>query len=272
MHLAEVPEDAAPPEITAIYARIRHLTGAPMTALIWRHLATIPGALPEIWQAMGPVYESGAIQEAAWTGARESVTMPPASLSRDRLSAIGLDEQQQDAFVRVLDAYNRANPVNFVAVRAMMRRIATTAPGHTAPAGLPWSPPAPIGALPPMVPVAAIPPTIRRMIDDMASDPRLDRSRLVPSLYRHIVAFDPLVPAIHEALMPRFRSGEIPAGVRATASALDAKAQAIAAMLPPLPRLAAMGDVTATFERFSLVIPEMVVLGLILRRALDATA
>ncbi len=120
-----------------------------------------------------------------------------------------------------------------------------------------------------MVPVTAIPPAVRRMIDDMASDPRLDRSRLVPSLYRHLVTSGPLIPAIHAALMPRFRSGEIPAGVRATAAALDAKAKLVATMLPPLPRLAAMAGVTGTFDRFSLVIPEMVVLGLVLRRALD---
>ncbi len=269
-HLAEIDEATAPPGIAAIYARIRHLTGAPMTALIWRHIATFPGALAEVWQAIGPLYEAGLLQEAAWQGAHDSVRIAPASLSDEKLAAAGLDLDARAAYVRILDAYNRANPVNFVAVRALSMRMAAPAMPRMAYPVRAWTPPDPVPALPPMVAVPALALQDRRMIDVLSSDPDLDRSQVVPSLYRHLPPLGPVIEQIHTALRSRFDSGEIPSQVKATALVMDRAARQFAGMLPPIERLRAIDGVAITFERFSRLIPEMVVVGLLLRRGLQS--
>jgi hypothetical protein len=265
-HLAEIAEAAAPPDIAAIYARFRHLTGAPMTALIWRHLATFPGALSEAWAALGPLCEAGLVQEAAWSTAADTVAAPPSSLSGERLTSIGLDGPGLAAYVRVLDAYNRVNPVNFVAVRALARRLADPISAMMAMPRAAWAPPAPIGTLPPMAPVPSLPAEHRRLIDALVADPRLDRGDLVPSLYRHLTGWPALIPAISSDLAPRFASGEIGRLFAAVSAALDRQAEALSAMLPPLARLGSIDGVAETLERFSRLIPEMVVVGLLLRR------
>lgn len=268
-HLAEIDEATAPPEIAAIYARIRHLTGAPMTALIWRHIATFPGALAEMWAACGPLYEAGLLQEAAWEGARESVQVAPSGLDDAALARAGLAPIARQTYAQVLDAYNRANPVNFIAVRALTHRLASPALRREPIAGRAWSTPAPVPALPPMVPVAALTLDDRRRIDSLSTDPGVDRSQVVPSLYRHLPPIGPLIALLHADLAPRLATGEIQAQVKVTAAALDARARKFSAMLPPLDRLGSIAGVASTFERFSRLIPEMVVLGVLLRRGLE---
>jgi hypothetical protein len=44
--LPEIREEDAPPEIVALYDDIRETIGVPHLALIYRHLAALPGALP----------------------------------------------------------------------------------------------------------------------------------------------------------------------------------------------------------------------------------
>lgn len=267
-HLPEIAEAGAPAGIAPIYARIRHLTGAPMTALIWRHLATFPGALPEVWRAIGPFYEAGILQETAWSVARRTVTAPSADVTRPALAAAGVSSENCQAYGRILAAYNRANPVNFIAVRTLLHRMALPGDAIVAPPMRAWSPPSPVGDLPPMIPVADLSASDRTCIDALCTDPRLDRSTLVPSLYRHLPTLGPLIAMIHAAVLPRIESGEIPSAVRTVAASLDAEAQSLAHKLPPIEGLARIDGVTATFTRFSLVIPEMVVIGLLLERAL----
>jgi len=71
MNLPELAERDASGETAAIYAEIRRLGGVPMVALIFRHLATLPGALEWMWAALGPSWRSGELQEAAWRIAPE---------------------------------------------------------------------------------------------------------------------------------------------------------------------------------------------------------
>jgi len=71
MTLAEIREDGAPPEIAALYAELRQATGVPLVNLIHRHLATLPGVLPWVWQAIRPPLEDGRL-----AGARERLAAP----------------------------------------------------------------------------------------------------------------------------------------------------------------------------------------------------
>ena len=66
MLLPELSERDATGEKAAIYAEMRRLGGVPMVALIFRHLATLPGALEWAWTAIGPAWRTGQLQETAW--------------------------------------------------------------------------------------------------------------------------------------------------------------------------------------------------------------
>ena len=56
-----VPEAAAIGDIAEIFADIRRVLGVGVVNLIWRHLATIPGALPWAWGTVRPLYVDGTI-------------------------------------------------------------------------------------------------------------------------------------------------------------------------------------------------------------------
>ena len=62
--VAAITDAQARGEIAALYADIRATLGVPVVNLVWRHLATIEGALPWAWGAVRPAYRSGAVAAA----------------------------------------------------------------------------------------------------------------------------------------------------------------------------------------------------------------
>ena len=60
-----ITEAGATGEIAAIFADIRLVLGVDVVNLIWRHLATIPGALPWAWGTLRPLYADGSIAAEA---------------------------------------------------------------------------------------------------------------------------------------------------------------------------------------------------------------
>ncbi len=60
-----VLEDEADGEIASLFADIRTHLGTSSVNLVWRHLATFPGALPWCWGAIAPLYRSGALAAQA---------------------------------------------------------------------------------------------------------------------------------------------------------------------------------------------------------------
>ena len=63
--LPAVTEAEASGETAAIFADFRALLGVSMVNLIWRHLATIPGALPWAWAALRGLGRGTAVVDAA---------------------------------------------------------------------------------------------------------------------------------------------------------------------------------------------------------------
>ena len=62
-----ITENDATDEVAELYADIRKTLGIPLVNLIWRNLATMPGALDWAWSSVKPLYASGQIQnEAIW--------------------------------------------------------------------------------------------------------------------------------------------------------------------------------------------------------------
>jgi hypothetical protein len=187
------------------------------------------------------------------------------------LSRAGLDADQLAAYIRVLEAYNRANPVNFVGVNILLHgmRKASNAKPASLPPSQRWSPPPAVGDLPRMAPLSAFSADQRRMVDAMATSSPSDRAGIVPSLYRHLIDMPGLIPAIHADLIGRFQSGEIKAAVKAVSGTMQHEAERLSAVIPALGQLARVDGVASVLTRFTSIIPEMVTVGLLLRRGVD---
>ena len=63
--ISAISENDATGEIAEIYNDIRTALGNGVVNLIWRHLATIDGALPWVWQAVKPLYVSDVLKTEA---------------------------------------------------------------------------------------------------------------------------------------------------------------------------------------------------------------
>jgi hypothetical protein len=268
-HLPELAERDADPGTGAVYGELKRLGGVPMVALIFRHLATLPGGLGWAWAAIGPAWRSGALQETAWDVARRSPLEPLAPIPREALDVLGVDGAGLEEVHAVLRAYNRANPVNLLSVLCLSRLAAGAAasPALPALAPRPWQPPAVSPPLVPMAELATLPPALARLLDLVADPGGAGRPRLVPSLYRHLLHRPGLLALVVTLLQPRLRDGSITRSSEAIQAAMNAAADRIVPTLsaPPAPH----PGVQPALQRFGGgVIARMIVVGALIERAL----
>jgi hypothetical protein len=268
MHLTELPESQASGEIARIYAEMKHLGGVPMVALIFRHLATLPGALEWAWGAIGPAWKQGYLQEAAWKVARDSPLEPIAAMPREALAALGVDEAGVKEIGIVVDAYNVANPENMLSVLCLLRLAAGS--NATQPlAARAWTPPPAPGPLVAMSDVASLPREVSALLDLVAAPGKPGGPRVVQSLYRHFGHRPAFLALAVTLLRRRFDDGSIDRAVDSIRASMGAAADDMVRSLsaPPAPH----SGIIPVCERFSgAVIPQMIVVGRLLDRALPA--
>ena len=72
--VASVREDDAAGEIAKIFADIRNVLGTSVVNLIWRNLATMPGALEWTWSTVRPLYLGDAPRHAE--AVRRTIALP----------------------------------------------------------------------------------------------------------------------------------------------------------------------------------------------------
>lgn len=301
--LDELPEAQARGEALRIYGEIRRLSGVPMVALIYRHLATLPGALEWAWSLVGPLMASGRLPERAWRAAREAALPAGPRIPRAALRALGITDADEAAVDGVLQAYNRANPVNVLVVRLLQVQLArdaasqahqaplapqaawATSAGAAGPAeGGPsvgagptpwpdWQPPTPVTSLPAMVPPAEMSPSVRELVILLTD--RVEGgtpSALWPSLYRHLAHWPGLLALFAVIVEPAFP--RVDAAAAGLGAAIDEAVAELSAALPhtttPGPAGAAAEGLRAGLASFSARIPEMVVLGALLAASMPA--
>ena len=269
--LAEIPEAAATGSVAAIYAELRKLSGAPVVALIFRHLATHPGLLEQIWDSLAPLMQTGLLQETAWKITSESV---PAdlipSINGDVRVAVGLERETPQGVLNAIDAYNRVNPVNLLIMLSLLKRLELSSTSAKPIASRTWTPPQPIsGALSTMVRPVDIPLNLRQLINDMGFGDRSKLDSVVPSLFRHLAVEPGLLGLLHVVLTPKFRDGSLKAATDALYGKMRDAAGELALHLRPMPLLATLPAPADTIRTFtSTWIPLMTIVGTALRRSL----
>ena len=270
--LAELPEAEASGALRHIYAEIRRLSAVPMVALIYRHLATIPGALEWAWELLEPAMRAGVVQQSAWQLAERARVPRQPAIPAAALRAAGIDEADQRAIAQVLDAYNRANPVNLMAVRCLSLHLGGSV--HDAgPASWPaWQPPAAVASLPPMVNPQAMAPVVRELAVLLTDRGAAEApSPLWPSLYRHLAHWPAFLAYAAVVVPPEFEAIDA-AATRLRQQVDDAAATLAPRLRPAREHPAPTGDracqLQSAITQFSLRIPEMAVIGNLLRGAL----
>jgi hypothetical protein len=231
-----VPEAAASGRVAAIFAELREATGMPIVNLVWRHLATEPGALEWTWAALGPLYRSGAVLGEAMHLHERMVLPAVAPWPRAALRAAGIDAGAEATIAAVLASYDRGNSVNLLAFTALLAHL-DGRPAASSPriAG----PPSPGRALPPLVDL--------ERADPFAADLALRLNRLgqpaqgpiLASLYRHLAHWPGYLALAWTLLEPLDRRGELAAAVAATRAAAAAGAGALLPAIPAVPATAA---------------------------------
>jgi len=126
--LPEIRESEAEGRIATLFSDIRATQGAGNVNYVWRHLATIPGALEFAWAASREQgHEIHAFGETIWSHSCAAVAIEP-SLRPD----MGELPKPMHA---VLESYARGNRWNLAAVSTLLGRtlVPVTSPRRTAP-------------------------------------------------------------------------------------------------------------------------------------------
>jgi hypothetical protein len=239
-----------------------------LVTLIYRHLATYPGALRAVLQSVSPLLECGELQDGAWKIARDACNDPVPNPTA-ALRALGAAELRRVG--NVLDAYNRANTVNYAVVCSI--RAARAGGSSQNSAGVRvgnWIPPVRIPPIAPIPSMDALDAHSRVLVDSFGKSAGQEGAVLVPTLYRNIAYWPPLLELAVREVQPRLAQGAFNPAIQRFHQGIARMASELVLRLDVMvdPSLASP-HLKMVFERFSHVIPEMVVVGYFLRGVLD---
>ncbi len=247
-----VTEAEATGDIAAIFADIRAVYRVGVVNLIWRHLATIPDALPWAWQAIRPLFVDTTIQyqAAVLRGGLSLPVLPP--IPPEVLSALGLSPGDLARIRAVLEAYHRTNSMALVALTALAhpgnpRRPASTVPVECdeGPDEIP---------LPPLPSLDALPPDVGALVNRLNSFGTVAEKPILASMYRHLAHWPPYLGLVWAVLAPLHQSGTLHAAIAVTAA--RAKALSATILMPNKPPPPGAREAIAPF--IDDVLPKMV--------------
>lgn len=270
--LAELLERDAAGDIAVIYGEIRRLWGVPYVSSLQRHLATRAGWLEWAWAALGPAFTSGTAQAAAWRAADGLAVPRLAPVSRDALAVWGVDAVGEAAIRAACASFVRVSPVNLVLSGLLRRLLTGERPAGVAGAPARWTPPAPLGPLPPLTSPTALPPAERAVLASLGTT--VAGQVFVPGLYRMLASWPGFLAHAATVLRPHLDDAVTRATGQKLLAAVDAEIPAVFATLPSLPGSPAMppaaefAEVGAALDTYRKTSPEMVVFGRMLGDAL----
>ena len=115
-----VDEATATGATAAVFADIRDTMRIPLVTSIWRGLAGIGDSLHTVWNAAKPIYLSGHPERALGRVVEQAGLPMPEALAPTQLACAGIGEAQLDSIRTIVDAYNRSNGMNMVALSALV--------------------------------------------------------------------------------------------------------------------------------------------------------
>lgn len=231
MSIPAIDEAAATGDTATLFADIRATLGVGVVNLIWRHLATIEGALPWAWGAVRPLYVEGVIEAEAerLRHGMRLLDLPRAPL--EVLRAVGLDEVALSGVDTVLRTYDRSNTMNLLALSALLASlegdVATGGQARGGGAG------GVEGALPRLLSEADVAPETWALVLRLNMLGERDEGRVLASMYRHLAHWPGALALAWMLLSPVDADGSLGGMIADNLAAAKARARLLAGMLKP---------------------------------------
>lgn len=270
MTLPEVAETAATGAIAETYADIREHLASPMVHLVYRHMATDPGCLAWAWSCLRPAFASGGVHGGAARLVARAPSAPAAPFSRKVLEHAGVDADGAAVIAGLLDAYNRSNPLNVIALHLLSLVLAEgfEADDGAAPAPIHSASPtvAKPMSMPPMFDISTVDSATAAVLDRLAKQVDIGGS-VVPTAYRYLAHWPGFLALAADTVDDLARTIDLD---QATSEMMDeaaAAARALPRRDPGLaPPSAAQGErIRALIDSFPTSICRMIVIGVHLR-------
>jgi hypothetical protein len=206
-----VSEAAATGEIAEIYSDIRNTLGTSVVNLIWRNLATMPGALQWTWSSVRPLYVDPAAGHAE--AVRRTLDLPKVpSLSVDALIAAGIGQTELKDIRTILDSYHHTNALALVVLTALLEHYDPGAAIAVQPSET--ISPSAHTELPSLPPMASLSPEVQRLIGELNEFGANTAPLLIASMYRHLAYWPPYLAIVRTLLAPGQADGSLNALTR----------------------------------------------------------
>jgi hypothetical protein len=212
-----IAETAATGKTAELFADIRATIGVRVVNLVWRHLATIDGALPWAWQAVKPLYLQGIADRAAVDFRRE-MTLPAIR------SLAGSEPASVDA---VLVSYDHSNTVNLFSLGALVAWLRGDIAGEGTP-GQGTRLAAPNVELPPLASEADVSPEIWQRVLRLNHFGDRPEPLILASMYRHLAHAPGFLQRLEAALAPVQADGSLDRAILGNRQAAHRRARLLA--------------------------------------------
>lgn len=269
---AEISEADATGRTREIYDDFKASIGLPMVNLVYRHMATTPGCLEWAWALLRPHFVGGALAAEAEQLVGGLVAEETQPMTRDNLRDAGVDAAAQFTIIRTLEAYNRANPMNLIALAVLTRELQDPVPGGEAPPEPAPLPPRPTSTLPSMADIDALPKETQNVLGVLAAQAGVGDTAVVPTLYRHLTKWQGYLDLAVLAAARLVDDGSLDR----EASVLRDEAHRAANRIPryatnlPAPSARQRDNLLGLIDLFPTLIARMIVISVHLHRSMPA--
>jgi len=242
-----VLESEAKGEIADIYADIRKVLGTSVVNLIWRNLATMPGALEWTWSTVRPLYLGDAPLHAE--AVRRTIVLPDwPGFSADTLLAAGVDETEHALIRNVLDSYQYTNALALVVLSALLAHYEPRLADAVKPAD---AAPNPSGTkIPELPPMDALDPEVAALVTELNGFGEDTEPQLIASMYRHLAYWPSYLALVRTMLAPLQREGRLNALTQSTRALGHAHGAMLAKQLKPSAPPVTLKDALASCRLF----------------------
>jgi hypothetical protein len=223
-------ESEARGEIAEIYADIRKVLGSGVVNLIWRNLATMPGALQWTWSTVRPLYLGDAPRHAE--AVRRTIALPDwPGFSTDTLFAAGVDDAERALIRAVLDSYQHTNALALVVLSALLAHFEPRPAESVSAAD---RAPAPSAArIPELPPLDALDPEVAALVGELNGFGEDTEPQLIASMYRHLAYWPSYLALVRTMLVPLQHQRRLDELTRSTRALGHAHGAVLAAQLKP---------------------------------------
>ena len=227
-------EAAATGEIAEIFGDIRRVLGVDVVNLIWRHLATIDGALAWTWTTLRPVYDDGTIAAEA-AALRADLDLPALpGIPAEAFVALGLRGDDISAIRDTLAAYDRTNAMALIALSALLSVLgeAPSLPDATPPSDeVIREDQQPKISLPRLLSLADLPTETAALIMTLNRLGTRRPGAVVASMYRHLAHWPAYLALVWAIIAPLDADGRLERSIVETRTKAGVRALRVASRL-----------------------------------------